>query len=94
MMENDIPVITNQLELLHEFNDRTRPQFNNELFERSDDDLIQAVENVILSCQRDKYFTIRVDKFTVVKEKEEVDKIMYAKKQAFHKAQGDAGHGH
>ena len=25
---------------------------------------------------------------------EEVDKIMYAKKQAFHKAQGDAGHGH
>ena len=26
--------------------------------------------------------------------KEEVDKIMYAKKQAFHKAQGDAGRGH
>ena len=33
-------------------------------------------------------------KLTLEQAVEEVDKIMYAKKQAFHKAQGDAGHGH
>lgn len=70
-------IITNQRELLHQFSQDTRPQFKDNLFERNDDDLIQALENVILSCQRDKYFTIRVEKFTVVKDYEEVQKILY-----------------
>ncbi len=70
-------VITNQRELIHQFAQDTRPPFKDNLFERNDDDLIQALENVILSCQRDKYFTIRVEKFTVVKDYEEVQKILY-----------------
>lgn len=70
-------IITNQRELIHQFAQDTRPPFKDNLFERNDDDLIQALENVILSCQRDKYFTIRVEKFTVVKDYEEVQKILY-----------------
>lgn len=70
-------IITNQRELIHQFAQETRPPFNDELFERNDDDLIQALEDVILSCQRDKYFTIRVEKFTVVKDYEEVQKTLY-----------------
>ena len=70
-------IITNQRELIHQFSIDTRPPFNQDLFERNDDDLIQALENVILSCQRDKYFTIRVEKFTVVKNYREIQKILY-----------------
>lgn len=70
-------IITNQRELIHQFAQETRPPFNDELFERNDDDLIQALEDVILSCQRDKYFTIRVEKFTVIKDYEEVQKTLY-----------------
>ena len=70
-------IITNQRELIHQFAQDTRPPFKDNLFERNDDDLIQALENVILSCQRNKYFTIRVEKFTVVKDYEEVQKILY-----------------
>lgn len=75
--QDDFVPITNQMELLRKFNEDTRQEFNQDLFKRSDDDLIEAVEKVILSCQRDRYFTIRVDKFTVVKDKEEVEKILH-----------------
>lgn len=71
---SDIPMT--QRQLLKKFNDETRPHFNQELFNRSDDDLIEAMKRVILSCQRDRYFTIRVEKFTVVKKYSEVIKLL------------------
>ena len=66
----------NQRFLLRDFNDKTRLPFKDNLFERNDDDLIQAVENVILSCQRQRYFTIKVTNFTVYKRRRDVDRIM------------------
>lgn len=65
-----------QMEFIHDFNNETRPQFNPILFERSDDALIESIEDVILSCQRDSYFTIRVEQFTVVKDYAKVNKIL------------------
>lgn len=53
---------------MHDFNDETRPKFNPNWFERRDDDIIEGIEKVINSCQRDKYFTLRVLSFRVVKD--------------------------
>ena len=58
----------NQFELLRSYNDEHRSSFNDELFERDTDEIIQELEKAILSCQRSKYYTIRVDKFTVVED--------------------------
>ena len=49
-----------QRELIHKFNDECRPKFNQELFKRSDDELINAIKDVIYSCERDSSFTIKV----------------------------------
>lgn len=74
--------VMTQKEFLHKFNDETRPHFNMNLFRRNDDDLIESMEDVILSCQRDSYFTIRVESFTVVKDYAEVNKILSDYEQA------------
>ena len=49
----------NQREFIYKFNKQSRPTFNKQLFMRSDDDLINAIKNVIYSCQRESVFTIR-----------------------------------
>ena len=43
-------VITNQAEWIYDFNNRTRQQFNDELFERDDYEVIEALKNVIISA--------------------------------------------
>ena len=60
MASNDY-IITNQAEWIRKFNDETREHFNPDLFKRDNYELIDALKDVIYSCQRDKYFTIRVD---------------------------------
>lgn len=66
----------NQREFIREFNDSNREHFNDELFERTDDQLINELKQIILSCQRNRVFTIRVEKFTLVKDYEEIRKIL------------------
>lgn len=66
-----------QAEFIHYFNDKHREQFNDELFARSEDDIIEEIKKVILSCQRNKGFIIRVDKFTVIEDYSQIYKILY-----------------
>ena len=47
----DKPDIT---KFMYEYNDKNRPQFNDYWFNRSDDSIIENIEQIILSCQRDK----------------------------------------
>ena len=49
-----------QREMLHNYNYDCRPRFNQELFNHKDDDLINVMKNLILSCERDSAFTIKV----------------------------------
>lgn len=70
-------IITNQAEWIHKYNDEHRPQFNDDLFVRDDYEVIEALKNVILSCQRDKYFTIKVMNFTVVEDYEQIYNILF-----------------
>ena len=62
----------NQNEFIRDFNDENREQFNPVFFYRSDDDIIQELQKVILSCQRDKHFLIKVESFEVKNGYEEI----------------------
>lgn len=66
-----------QSEAIYRFNDHARPKFNDELFTRSDDDIINALKNVILSCERDSTFTIKVLDFEVIEGYDEINYILY-----------------
>ena len=57
-----------QQEFIRKFNDENRLPFNDALFARSDDDIIEELKKVILSCERDKYFTLKVQQFTVIED--------------------------
>lgn len=62
---------------LYKFNDQHREKFNDFWFTRNDDDIIEGMKQVILSCERDKYFIIKVIGFEVIKDYEEIQKILY-----------------
>lgn len=67
------------MKFMRDFNDRNRQQFNDHWFERNDEDIVDGVEKVILSCQRDKYFTLRVISFRVVMDYEEIQRLLHIK---------------
>lgn len=57
-----------QFGFIREFNDKYRKSFNDDLFKRSDDEIIEELKKVILSCERHRYFILRVQKFTVIED--------------------------
>ena len=67
----------NQNEIIANFNRHSIPKFNPDLFTRSDEAIIQELKNVILSCQRDKFFTIKVVGFSVVENYAEIQQMLY-----------------
>lgn len=67
----------NQAQFIQKFNEEHREKFNPKLFERSEDDIIDALKRVILSCERDKFFTIKVMSFEVVEDYKEIKDILY-----------------
>ena len=56
----------NQNEFIRKFNDENRQPFNDKWFERSDDEIIEELKKVILSCERSRFFTLKVKQFQVV----------------------------
>ena len=49
-----------QASFIRKYNETHREQFNQQLFDRRNEDIIESIEKVILSCERDKYFTLKV----------------------------------
>lgn len=68
--------VMSQAEFMRKYNDNNRPKFNDKLFQRSNDEIIEAIEKVILSCQRDKYFSLKVTSFRTVFDYEEIYRIL------------------
>lgn len=62
----------NQMEFIHNFSVKTTEKFNDDLFVRSDDKIIDALENIILSCERDGFVKIKVLRFTIIDDYEEI----------------------
>ena len=67
-------MVMNQRQFIHNYIEKTVPQYNQEVFTRSDDKIIESLENTILSCQRDGHAVIKVKKFTVIEDYFEVRK--------------------
>ena len=68
----------NQREFISKFIDDTKMKMNPELFERSNDKIMQQLMDAIKSCERTgAYFSIKVKGFTVVDDYNEVNKILY-----------------
>lgn len=66
----------NQYSFIREYNDKNRPQFNQELFDRSDDAIIEVLKKVILSIERDRYFIIKVMNFSVVDDYQQIRTLL------------------
>ncbi|MCK9199250.1 MAG: hypothetical protein M0P49_06575, partial [Bacilli bacterium] len=72
-----------QGQIIHDYDNEYREKFNEELFVRSDNDIIEELKKVILSCQRDKFFTLKVDSFTVVEDYNEINNILFKYDEQF-----------
>ena len=70
----------NQRQFIHDFAAKHRPKFNQKLFYRSDDEIIQHLMKIIKSCEREMgiggYFTIRIESFKVIDDYNEVNSIL------------------
>ena len=64
---------------IRDYNDSQKKSFNDHWFQRDDDAIIKGVQDVISSCQRDKYFTLRVLSFRVVKDYESIQRLLWQK---------------
>lgn len=52
--------VMTQPEFMRMYNEGHREKFNPNLFIRNNEDIIDAVSKIIYSCERDKYFTLKV----------------------------------
>ena len=59
---------------MHQFNDTHREQFNPDLFKRDNDEMVDAIHAVLESCQRDKYYTLKLLSFESIYDYEEIRK--------------------
>ena len=67
-----------QAESIHKFNDKYRPKFNEELFVRDNYEIIDAVSKIIRSCEKDKYFTLKVMSIDAIMDYEEIYSTLHA----------------
>lgn len=66
----------NQYSFIREYNEQNREPFNDKLFHRDENEIIEELKKVILSIERNKYFTIKVEKFTVVEDYNEIKHLL------------------
>ena len=62
----------NQAQFMREFNETHREDFNPELFERDNEEIVEAIRQVVESCQRDKYYTLKLLNFKAIYDYEEI----------------------
>lgn len=62
----------NQSQFMRQFNETHREEFNPQLFERDSTEIVEAIRQVLLSCERDKYYTLKLLSFDVIYNYEEI----------------------
>ena len=73
----------NQLALIYDFNEKYRMKFNPDFFVDIDVGIVEEVERIILSIQRDKFFTIKVLGFDVIEDYETIMQTLYDYEEKF-----------
>ena len=66
-----------QREFIHAYNDKYRPAFNDQFFNRTDDDLINAIHDILHSCARESNFVIRINSFEVIENYDDVNHVLW-----------------
>ena len=61
-----------QAQFMRQFNETHREQFNPDLFKRDNDEIVEAIREVVTSCQRDKYYTLKLLSFTPIYDYERI----------------------
>ena len=62
----------NQNYFMRKFNDTYREDFNPDLFKRDNEELVEAIKNVLLSVEKNKYFTLKLVSFEAIYGYEEI----------------------
>lgn len=65
-----------QSKFIADYNDKNRPKFNDVFFSKSDDAIIEDLKAMLISCQRDKYFTVKILGFDVIEDYDEVNRLL------------------
>lgn len=66
-----------QAQFMRKFNEDTREQFNPIFFKRNNQDIMDCMKLVIMSCERDKYFTLKVMGMREIYNYEEIITILH-----------------
>ena len=62
----------NQAMFMREFNETHREEFESELFKRDNEDMVKSIEQIVRSCERDKYFTAKILSFEAIYDYEDI----------------------
>ena len=81
----------NQRKFIADYNASHRDDFNEFFFNRSEDDIINELEKVILSAQRNKFFTIKVNHFRVIDDYREIYNLLYEAEKKRRNKRGKRG---
>ena len=74
-----------QSEYIRKFNDSSREHFNPAYFERKNQDIVDCMKKAIVSCEKDKYFTLKVKSIKEYYNYEEIYNILRAYQEAHKK---------
>lgn len=72
----------NQSQILYQFNEQNREKFNEDFFVRNTQDIVEEFKKVVLSCQREQYFTLKVAGFEVIEDYEKIMTLMAKQQEA------------
>ena len=72
----------NQAQFMRQFNENHREQFNPELFKRDNQDMIDVIHKILLSCESDKYYTLKLMSFDVITNYEEIYNTLRAHEES------------
>lgn len=62
----------NQAQFIRQYNETHREKFNDEMFKRENQDIIDSIYNVLKSCEKDRYFTLKLASFEVIEDYETI----------------------
>ncbi len=66
-----------QSEFIRKFTEERRQEFNPYFYERQNSNIFKEVKRIILSCEREQYFTIKVVSFKEIMDYREIRKALY-----------------
>ena len=72
----------NQAQFMRQFNEANREQFNPELFQRDNQEMIDVIHKILLSCEADKYYTLKLISFNVITNYEEIYNTLRAHEES------------